>query len=186
MTVPLRFPFFVLAFVVALATGCSCQREPAAEQGLDEAGIADDRAATVTNPATAAATTAPAADATQARLHKEARYAAIATLHRYLGALSARDWQKADAFWVHDNAPVQSGEADLRVLTTLRSLRIENGSPKQIGTDAVPVALEIPVRLRARLEGGDVQHYQGRYRLRRAVVDDGWEITSASLAIVPD
>ena len=111
-------------------------------------------------------------------------YVAVSTLHRYLAALGGADRAKADAFWTGKTPPAASGEADLRSLKDLHSFRIENGTPKPLDSESVPNALEIPVELRANLQGQPLRRYRGWYRMRRAVADGGWEITSASITPV--
>ena len=133
--------------------------------------------------------TGPEADAAAraraiARQREEAMHAAVSTLHRYLAALGGTDRAAADAFWAGKQPPAASGEADLRSLEKLRSLRSENGKPKPLDAEPVPNALEIPIELRASLQGQPLRRYRGWYRMRRAVADGGWEITSASIAPV--
>jgi hypothetical protein len=120
----------------------------------------------------------------RARQYDDAVYAAVATLQRYLAALGGDDRAKADAFWVGKHPPANSHEADLRTLKDLRGLRIENGKPKPLDSEPVPAALEIPVELRAGVEGSQLRRYRGWYRLRRAVSDGQWEISSASVDAV--
>lgn len=127
---------------------------------------------------------ADAASAAVARRRTEAIYAAIGTLQRYLAALGSDDRIKADAFWADARAS-PSGESDLRTLKALRELRIETGTPKPLDADDVPAALEIPVNLRVSVKGAPMARYAGWYRLRRAVSGDRWEITSASVDLVP-
>jgi hypothetical protein len=131
--------------------------------------------------------TGPDADAAAraraiARQREDAMHAAVSTLHRYLAALGGTDRAAADAFWAGKGPPAASGEADLRSLEKLHSLRSQNGNPKPLDSEVVPNALEIPVELRAGLQGQPVRRYRGWYRMRRAVADGGWEITSASIA----
>lgn len=137
--------------------------------------------------APAAATTPDPAAAEQAaklrvleRRRIDAMTAAVSTLHEYLAALSGNDRAAADAFWTGKHPPADSGEADLRTLKGLLSLRIQNRTPKPLDSEDVPAALEIPVELRASIEGQALRRYRGWYRLRRAV-DGHWEVTSASI-----
>lgn len=120
----------------------------------------------------------------QIRRHDDALYAAVATLQRYLAALGGDDRAAADAFWAGGSPPRDPNEADLRNLRELRGLRIENGKPQALDSEPVPRALEIPVELRVSVANGPLRRYQGWYRMRRAVADDRWEITSASVALV--
>lgn len=118
------------------------------------------------------------------RRHDDAVYAAIATLQRYLAALGDDDRSRADAFWAGKKPPTDTREADLRSLRDLRGLRIENGKPQALDSEAVPQSLEIPVELRVGFAHGPMRRYRGWYRLRRSVIDGQWEITSASIDVV--
>ncbi len=151
-------------------------------------------AAVAVPPVAGTATTAPVTDAAsdaeaaklraRIRQHDDALYAAVATLQRYLAALGGEDRAKADAFWVGRHPPADSHEADLRELKNLRGLRIENFRPKPLDSEPIPAALEIPVELRVSVEGSPLRRYRGWYRLRRAVADGEWEISSASVDVV--
>ncbi len=110
---------------------------------------------------------------------------AVAALHQYLTALGGDDRHGADAFWASGKPPARSGEADLRTLEGLHALRIQNGRPTAMDSEPVPNALEIPVELRASFDDGPARRYRGWYRLRRAVADGSWEITSASIDALP-
>lgn len=171
----------LLLLSTTLFASCSCQRD------------ADDVQATTAPSAAAqpASGATPTVDEVQiqklARLQDQ-RYAAFSgaasAVQSYLAAVGARDWKKADVFWV--NAKPGSGEADLRSLKKLQSLRIENDTPEALDKEAVPKSLEVPVNLRANFEGGEpMRRYRGWYRVRQKVSGDGWEITSASLDAVP-
>ncbi len=147
-------------------------------------------------PATVAPTPAPAANAGQggspaaaeaaARAARERHVvsmrAAVATLQRYLAALG-EDQALADTYWVGGRPPERSGEADLRSLTDLRALRIENGTPTPLDSLAPPDAVEIPVELRISTRNAPLRRYHGWYRLRRT--GDGWRITSAAIDASP-
>lgn len=140
--------------------------------------------------AAAAAATDPAAEAQAAALHQAsqrrdaAMYAAVATLQKYLAALGRDDgYAEADAFWANGRPPAATGEADLRTLRDMRGMRIQNGTPKALDSNAVPEALQIPVELRVGTKGAPLHWYRGWYRLRR-VDAERWEITSASVDAV--
>lgn len=136
-------------------------------------------------PASAAANTdANAREAARRRERDAALHAAVATLQRYLAALGGDDRAAADAFWAGGKPPRDTHEADLRALHELRGLRIENGMPRALDSESVPLALEIPVELRAGFADAPLRRYRGWYRLRRAV-DGRWEITSASVEVAP-
>lgn len=140
--------------------------------------------------AAAVPATDPAAEAQAAALHDAsqcrdaAMYAAVATLQKYLAALGREDGHaEADAFWANGHPPAVTGEADLRTLRDMRGMRIQNGTPKALDSNAVPEALEIPVELRVGTKGAPLRWYRGWYRLRR-VDAERWEITSASVDAV--
>jgi hypothetical protein len=133
---------------------------------------------------TAAAEAAAAQRALVAR-RNEAMASAVSTLHAYLAALGGDDRAKADAYWAGGKPPAHTGEADLRTMKGLRALRTENGTPSPLDSEPVPNALEIPVELRASFRGEPMRRYRGWYRLRRAVAGSGWEITSASIDVLP-
>lgn len=171
----------LLLLSTTLFAGCSCQRD------------ADETQATVSTPAPAPTpgATTPAVDEAAiqalARLQDQ-RYAAFAgaatTVQSYLAAVGGQDWKQADGFWV--NARPGSGEADLRSLAKLQSLRIENDTPVALDKEAVPKSLEVPVTLRAIFKNDQpMQRYRGWYRVRQKVSGEGWEITSASIDAVP-
>lgn len=124
-----------------------------------------------------------AAAAERIRQRDEAMLEAVTTLQAYLGEVGAQAWSKADPYWANDR-PAANSEADLRKLDKLRALRIENDIPKPLDSEPVPNALEIPVELRATVEGEAQRRYRGWYRMRRAVADGSWEITSASVQVV--
>lgn len=149
-------------------------------------------------PATAARTPDAAAPAPQAAdalrqdaLAREAATArenairdAVSTLHRYLTALGTGDAAKSDPFWSGGRPPRTRNEADLPALDGLRSLRIENGTPRALDDLALPEALEIPVTLRAGMKDAPGRRYEGYYRLRRTLDKRGWELTSARIDAV--
>lgn len=122
----------------------------------------------------------PSAAATEAAMRE-----AVSVLHQYLTALGTGDPEKYAPFWAGGKASASSDEADLRRLNGLMSLRIENGTPTTLDTLPVPQALEIPVTLRAALKDQPLRRYSGKYRLRKRIGDEGWEITSASVEISP-
>lgn len=173
-------PALVLVAVLAIGVRSCVYPEPETDTPLSPG----------TTDVASAATQGAAADAEAARLRKQIRqhddalYAAVATLQRYLAALGGDDRGSADAFWAGGRPPRDSREADLRNLQDLRGLRIENGRPEALDSEAVPRALEIPVELRVSVANGPLRRYRGWYRMRRAVADNRWEITSASMEAV--
>ena len=178
-----RWLWFLGAVVLLLCAAAGlhrCQRD-------DRADAVPVPPATSARAPTMAGDTADAAasqHALVARRH-EAMSAAVSTLHAYLAALGGNDRNKADTYWAGDKPPARTGEADLRALKDLAALRTENGTPTPLDSDPVPNTLEIPVELRASFSDAPMRRYRGWYRLRRAVVDGGWEITSASIDALP-
>lgn len=178
-----RRPWLLAAIVVGaclllLARGCG-------ERG-DADSSADGAAPAVAPPGAGnEADAAEAARRAQALAYAGAMRAAVDTLHKYLTALG-EDQASADAYWSGGAPPPgDDGEADLRTLRDLRALRIENGRPRPLDSQAIPAALEIPVQLRVSLQGAPQRHYDGYYRLRRAISGDRWEITSAAIDALP-
>lgn len=162
---------------IALLLGWrSCGREDAGDMRAPASNDADVDAATAPSQGN------DAAHVTGQR--QQAVSAAAATLHRYLAALSSKEFAKADAFWLDGRPPAQSNEADLRSLKDFGALRIENDPPKPLDSEPVPAALEIPIELR--ISSGDApnRYYRGWYRLRATNPAKGeWKITSASVKI---
>jgi hypothetical protein len=156
-----------------LIAGCSCQRN--AEQSQE---------------ATTAAATAPEQEQVplaqpgqpiETLPAEKAGYAeAASTLHAYLRVIAAKQWNEADSYWTGGKAPSQPGDMSIRAAQDLRSMRIQNGSPKPLDNESPARSIEIPVTLRVRETTG-ITEINGWYRLRRKVGGDGWEITSASL-----
>lgn len=175
-----------LALVVAVLVVRSCGSggSRAAGEAPVEAG-ASTSVPTVAPSPSAADLAATAAARERAQRRDAAMYAAVGTVQRYLAALGGDDRAKADAFWVDGRPPAAASEADLRTLTGLRGLRIENGTPRPLDGEVVPGALEVPVTLRASVAGSGVHRYTGWYRVRRTVTGDAWQITSASVTRDP-
>lgn len=169
---------FVAALLVGIALLLgwrSCGREDAGDARAP-ASNADIGAATAPSQGN------DAANATGQR--QQAVSAAAATLHRYLAALSSKEFAKADVFWLDGRPPAQSNEADLRSLKDLSALRIENDPPKPLDSEAVPAALEIPIELRVSSGDAPNRYYRGWYRLRATNPAKGeWKITSASVKV---
>lgn len=154
-----------------------CQRQAPPAHATATTAPADAGSTSPTDPASAAEATKLRARMQQ---REDAMSVAVATLHQYLAALSDDDRAKADAFWANGHPPADSGEADLRTLKDVLSLRIQNRAPKPLDSEPVPAALEIPVELRASVEGQALRRYRGWYRMRHAG-GDRWKITSASI-----
>jgi hypothetical protein len=127
--------------------------------------------------------TQPAAQADDARAR--AMQDAVSTVHRYLTALGTGDPKQSDPFWTAGRPPPTRNEADLPTIEGLRTLRIENGTPRALDGQPVPEALEVPVTLRAGMREAPQRRYAGHYRLRRTIDSKRWEITSARIDRVP-
>lgn len=146
--------------------------------------------ATTDDAAARAAAAAAAADAERQRQRQAATLAAmqqvVETVHAYIAALGRPDKAEADAFWSGGRVPERSGEADLRTLATISSLRAENGQPRALdGVGGVPTAFEVPVQLRVGTGEASLRRYEGSFRLRRAVTGDRWEISGADIRASP-
>jgi hypothetical protein len=159
-----------------LLDGCSCSRKPDPETTLGT---------TATLPA--AATPDPAQIAAAQRLEalretqRSNLHEAASTLHRYLGALAGGDLTVANALWVGGKPPPKPDDAALRAMGRY-SAHINTETPKPLDPDQFPSrALEIPVRLRMSDAEGNVRNWNGWYRLRRKIGNDGWEISTASM-----
>lgn len=174
-----RLPLLVLLLVLALPLAWySCRRDPGAEATvpMPVEAIAPATADTSTDSDRQAAAAAASATAAQT---------AAATLHAYLGALPGPDRSRADAYWAGTGPGQRPGDAALRAIADLRSMRIRNERPLALDRESPPRAYEIPVDLRLETTTGPGR-MQGSYRLRARVDGQGWEITSASLQPVLD
>lgn len=127
--------------------------------------------------------TAPAgsagAEAQQAR--DAAMREAVSTLHTYVAALFKADRNEADALWT-GGRPLERGEEELRALTGVTGVRVDNSRPEPLDTLDVPAQLRIPVRLRVGGQG-PLRRFEGHYDLQRDV--DGWRIRAASIGPSP-
>lgn len=167
----MRYRLPLLALLVLPLAQCSCQRDadipPTAQVPVDAtlAGASrDDPNARNRAIADASSTAAQAA---------------AATLHAYLGALPA-DRTRADAYWAGGDPGRTPGDAALRAIPGLRSMRIQNAPPVALDRESPPRAYEIPVDLRLDTASGPAR-MRGAYRMRTRIDGQGWEITSASL-----
>ncbi len=161
--------------LILLLGGCSCDRRPDA-QIAPVAGRSSHNDATeaVRSPAIQAAPAPVVVD------QDNGLSASVSTVHAYLAAVAGKDWAKADAYWSGGKAPPRPDDFAMRGIEDLRSLRIDNESPKSLDSESPPHSVEIPVTLRIRKDNGAYE-IRGWYRLRRKIGGDGWEITSASL-----
>lgn len=157
-----------------LIASCSCQRN--AEQSGEKKAMAE-----TTAPEQGQAPPAQPIQPTETIPPEKATHAqAASTLHAYLRAIAAKQWGEADGYWTGGKAPSQPGDASVRAVQDLRSLRIQNGSPKPLDQESPARSIEIPVNLRIGKTTG-ITEINGWYRMRRKVRADDWEITSASL-----
>lgn len=172
----------VLLLCSTLLGACSCQRQPEVDASV---AAAADHSAGVAAAAISAGTAADLARAARTDQQRaRAMSEAVDTLHAYLGELGSGQRDAAEKRWAYQRSPSVSEEAGLRSLDNLQALRIENGTPKPLDAEAVPAYLEIPVQLRASLDGGQTHRYHGWYRLRHNPVTMRWELTAASVAAV--
>jgi hypothetical protein len=155
--------------------GCSCQRTP---DPLDSKATTAPPAASAT-VADDDAAPADAANAAERHARDQAFSAAVSVVHRYLTALPGTR-SDADAMWTGGRPSPVPDDANLRSLEGLQSLRIETDEPLALDQLSPPEAVEVPVRLTARMAGGN-RHYTGWYRVRPRVGGSSWEISSASL-----
>lgn len=172
----------LLLLFTTVIGACSCQREPGAGTPMtamaERTGAA---AATSTDiESTDAIARASRLDSQRARAISDA----VDTLHGYLRELGSGEREQAEQRWAYQRSPSVNEEAGLRSLAGLQALRIDNGTPKPLDAAPVPAYLEIPVELRASIDGGQVLRFRGWYRLRHNPVTTRWELTAASVAPV--
>ena len=171
----------VLIVMAALAGSCSCQRKPEKDPAPSAAVEAKAEAG-----GDAAIEAARMQEAIQLQEDRQAVMSrAVSGLHSYLGLAAAKNWPKADAFWVGGKPPPRPDDHAFRAIEGLRSMRINNDSPIPLDQESPPRALEIPVTLRVRREDG-TRELKGWYRMRRKIDSDDWEITSASMQLTLD
>ena len=173
----------ILMIIVCLSGlgACSCQRQTA-QTPASAMAASGDSGASAAIAADAAAVLARAARLDQERGRAVAD--AVDTLHGYLREVGSGQRDAAEKRWAYQRSPSVGEEAGLRSMTNLQALRIENGAPKPLDDEPVPVYLEIPVDLRATLADGQAHRYKGWYRLRRNPVTTRWELTAASVSPV--
>lgn len=160
-----------------LLDACSCSRKPDPDITI---------ASTAQLPASAPGVE-PADAATQTRrqilLEEQRRnmLEASSLVHGYLGALARGDIPGADVMWTGGKpAPVPDDNA-LRALGPV-SMRIQSDPPRPLDPDELPSrSLEIPVHLHVSGSDGRVRNWEGWYRLRRKIGNDGWELSTASI-----
>ncbi len=166
----------LMLFALVWLGGCSCHRDPEATASPEP----KPETATVSAEREDATPDAAAAQSAAERRARNAAFsAAVSVVHGYMAALPARTGE-ADAMWTGGHPSPVPDDANLRSLEGLHSLRVETGEPTVLDKVTPPEAVEVPVKLTARMGDGN-RHYTGWYRLRPRVDGSGWEITSASL-----
>jgi hypothetical protein len=169
----------LLIAVLLLGFGArQCMRGPSAPA---DPGVPVPSTGTANAPAAGPDDAVAAAERQRQAQTVAAMEAVVSAVHAYLAALGKPDKADADAFWSGGRVPARSGEADLRQLGEITSLRSENGRPVAIDAGTPPAAFEVPVSLRVGTVGSALRRYEGSYRLRRAITGDRWEITSADI-----
>ncbi len=170
-----RLPLAIAAVLAVLLgwRACAGRGGPEHQPAAEPAPVAD---------AAAPARDAPAAAARQMTAPtRQALSGASATVHSYLADLASRDLVRADRWWADGNPGQSPGDAVLRALPAIRSMKINTGVARALDAETPPRAVEVPVRLR--LDMGDQRsvHMRGHYWLRAHAGGGGWAITSASL-----
>ena len=118
--------------------------------------------------------------------------AALAQLAGYFAAIGARDFGRAYRVWERGgSASGQTLAAFIEGFAHTATVDARLGPPGRIEGAAGSRYIEIPVRLQARTDAGEQQRFEGRYVLRRVVVDGAtptqrqWHIASAHMVRVP-
>lgn len=113
---------------------------------------------------------------------------AAAVIRTYYAAINALDYARAYALWSDGGrASGQSPEQFAAGFGDTSVVMVDIGAPGPVGAAAGSRFIEIPVSLRAQQTDGSSRRFEGRYVLRRAVVDGasaaqrGWHIASADL-----
>jgi hypothetical protein len=107
-------------------------------------------------------------------------------LRRYYAAIDTRDYRRAYGLWGDDGAASgQSFAAFAAGFAATARVTVEIGAPSRVEPAAGSRYVEVPVVVRAVTSGGAEQRFEGRYTLRRSVVDGAspaqrrWHIHSA-------
>ncbi|WP_340649117.1 hypothetical protein [Pseudoxanthomonas winnipegensis] len=166
----------LLPLLLCLLLGnCSCSRKPEPQAEL---------ATTAALPQAGARTDDQAALAKRQALDAQQQahlLEAAGVLHAYLADIASGRLDQADAQWTGGKPAPVPDDAALRALGP-RTMRINSDAPKPLDPDQYPSrSLEIPVHLQVADAQGRVQHWDGWYRLRRKIGNDGWTLSSASI-----
>ena len=113
---------------------------------------------------------------------------AAAVIRTYYAAINALDYPRAYALWSDGGrASGQSPEQFAAGFGETSVVMVDIGTPGAVEGAAGSRFIEIPVSLRAQQSDGSSRRFEGRYVLRRAVVDGAsdaqrsWRIASADL-----
>lgn len=113
---------------------------------------------------------------------------ATAVIRTYYAAINAVDYARAYALWSDGGrASGQSPEQFAAGFGDTSVVMVDIGVPGAVGAAAGSRYIEIPVSLRAQQTDGSSRRFEGRYVLRRAMVDGAsdaqraWRIASADL-----
>ncbi|VXB47239.1 conserved exported hypothetical protein [Luteimonas sp. 9C] len=156
------------------------------EQPLPETGIEEDALAPLEdNPETGLAgvpgeTAAPGPEPTPEE--------AAAVIRTYYAAINALDYPRAYTLWYDGGrASGQPPEQFAAGFGDTSVVMVDIGAPGPVDAAAGSRFIEIPVSLRAQQTDGSSRRFEGRYVLRRAMVDGAsdaqraWRIASADL-----
>jgi len=114
--------------------------------------------------------------------------AAVDVVRRYYRAVNARDYRAAYALWGDAGAASKQGfEGFAAGLGNTAGVTVDVGTPGPIEGAAGSRYVMVPVVIRARMQNGERQRFEGTYTLRRSVVDGAspeqrrWHIYSAAV-----
>jgi hypothetical protein len=114
---------------------------------------------------------------------------AVAALRQYYGAINARDYPAAHAFWADGGrASGQSLAGFAAAFADTEGSSVQFGAPGPVVDEGGSRTVTVPATVEARQLGGAIRRYAGSYTLRMGAVDAAgqqeWRIVSASLAEV--
>lgn len=131
---------------------------------------------------------ANAADADMSAQPEPPPEEAAAVIRTYYAAINALDYARAYALWSDGGrASGQSPEAFAAGFGQTSVVMVDIGAPGPVEAAAGSRFVEVPVALRAQQSDGSIRRFEGRYVLRRAMVDGAsdaqrsWRIASADL-----
>ena len=111
-----------------------------------------------------------------------------AVIHEYYDAINARDYRRAYALWgdLGAGSPL-TYEKFAAGFADTDSVHVEIGEPGRVEGAAGSRFVDVPVIIFATTKSGEHQRFEGRYTLRRSVVDGAspaqkrWHIYSAEI-----